>query len=352
MMFRPFRWAKWWRLGILGLATGEMTSAGGCNFGGGNWSEIINQSKQGQQQHFAGPSLPSILQSIPLPTLIALAAILIFGMVVLVLVHLYIASVLRFVLFDAVATGRYRLREGWRRWRAHGREFFLFNLIYIFGFLLLTGLILAPFLALIGVTARHSGGNAIGGMLALVFIGLPLFLLLLAAYLIIYVFVKDFAVPMVALEGLGMVEALRRVGAMARANKGDYAIYIVMKVVLAIVAAIGLAIIQFVILLIIIIPVALIAAGFFVAAPGVFHNPIVLALLVTGAVLAIFVLLTAMAILGSPVTVFFQSFALHYFSARYLPLWNYMNPSAPPAPPTEVPPPLRMPEPEPPPTLA
>ena len=35
------------------------------------------------------------------------------------------------MLLDAVATGRYRLREGWKRWSSHGLRYFLFQLVMI-----------------------------------------------------------------------------------------------------------------------------------------------------------------------------------------------------------------------------
>src|SRR2546421_8436570 len=62
-LFHPFRWTKWWRIAMLGLATGEFASQsiGGYNFnlpGGGDWSKIGDVGKGGSPS--AGASMPHI----------------------------------------------------------------------------------------------------------------------------------------------------------------------------------------------------------------------------------------------------------------------------------------------------
>src|SRR3954453_21980275 len=131
-LFEPFRWAKWWRLAILGLATGEFASQGGCNFNG--LGDLL--------QAGAPSTFPHI--SIPAGELAALITIVVVLLIVLVVVHLYIASVARFMLFDTVATGRFRLREGWSRWQSHGLRYFLLQLA-------LGAIAFAVYLVLIGL---------------------------------------------------------------------------------------------------------------------------------------------------------------------------------------------------------
>src|SRR5438270_6558358 len=125
-MFRPFQWSRWWRLGVLGVATGEFAGSG-CNPSG--ISDAIRGASQQHQQRFAGSVFPNLGLS---PGQIALMiTVAVVGLFALVIVHLYIGSVLRFVLFDAVAAGRYRLREGWKLWHDRGIRYFGFQLVLI-----------------------------------------------------------------------------------------------------------------------------------------------------------------------------------------------------------------------------
>src|SRR5437879_4086795 len=139
-LFEPFRWARWWRLALLGLATGEFATQGGCNFRG-----LGNLGKPGT----SGSGIPHI--PVPPAQLAALITIAVVLVVVLAFVHLYIGSVARFMLFDTVATGRYRLREAWSRWHSRGVRYFLFQLVF-------GGIALAVYLVLVGIPLLAAWG--------------------------------------------------------------------------------------------------------------------------------------------------------------------------------------------------
>ncbi|MEO6120274.1 MAG: hypothetical protein ABIP12_06240 [Terriglobales bacterium] len=335
MMFKPFQWAKWWRIGLLGLATGEAAGSGGCNFNLGDLSELGKATRTPPQEFLQ--SVPP-WQNLPMAQLAALITILVVLLVLLVLVHLYIGSVLRFVLFDAVTRGRYRIREGWNRWHAHGMRYFGFQLLLIFislvGYGVLIGLpvLVGVSLGVFKNAQQHWGLIALG-----VLVFLPLVLLFALALAIVLVFFKDFAVPIMALENLPAMDAWRRVLAMVKPAKGEYALYIIMKIGLTIGAAIVVGIAQFIVFIIPIIIVVAIGVGVFAAVPGLIKTPAGIALVVTVAVMVVFVLMLVGAIIAAPVVVFFQAYVLTFFSSRYEPLWRLMYPAPPPIP---EPPPL------------
>src|SRR5260370_30902335 len=80
-------------------------------------------------------------------------------------------------------------------------------------------------------------------ILPLVLGGTVLFFVLLLfifATTVIYVLTKDFVVPQIAFENINAIEGWRRLWAMIKAEKGGYAGYIGMKIVMAIGAAIGI----------------------------------------------------------------------------------------------------------------
>jgi hypothetical protein len=318
-MFRPFQWAKWWRIALVGMLAGELQS-GGCssNFpsGGG--------PRGGGANPF--PSIdPAVIASI--------IAVLIVGGIVLVLVHMYIASVCRFMLFDAVTTGRYRLRESWSRWHDRGLRWFGFNLAFLLVVGLVLMLVLVPFIGTIVAAKRSGMGAVIGAVLVLV----PVFLVGALIVGLFYVLAKDFAVPMVALENEGVFRAFGRVLRMVRANLGDYAGYIGIKIVLAIAYSIVFGIAAFIIFFIVLVPIVIggVAAG--VLAKDLFQNPVTLAVLITVFLIGIFVLMFLIGCVFAPAIFFFQAYVYTWYAQRYEPLWNLLYPPAPQPPPTPAP---------------
>ena len=65
---------------------------------------------------------------------------------------------------------------------------------------------------------------------------------------------KDFVVPQMALEGIGAMEGWRRLWPMIQAEKGGYAGYVGMKIVLAIGAGIVIGIVSVILALVVAIP--------------------------------------------------------------------------------------------------
>jgi hypothetical protein len=123
-LLKPFRFGQWARLAVLGLATGEISSGGGCNgFRGlSNLPSRIPHTPQNFRDPgdvLSGLGLdPAVLASIILVALV--------GLLVLGLVWVYVASISRFVLFESVLRKHCELSAGWNRWQRQGLLFFGF----------------------------------------------------------------------------------------------------------------------------------------------------------------------------------------------------------------------------------
>jgi hypothetical protein len=343
-MFRPFRWAKWWRIGLVAAAIGEMSSFS-CNFNSGNWGEIMR--KQPDQHFQAAASTP-----FPPGFFGPVFAVLFVGIIVLVFVHMYVASVLRFVYFDAVATGRFRLREGWSRWHSHGLRWFGFSLLL--SLIVITAfVVIAVPVALVGVGIYKAMGGV--GIAILALIGIPLGLVLLLVLAAFGVMVKDFAIPVMALQEVSAFTAFKHVIKMAWARKGEHAGYVGIKIVLAIAFSIAAAIVEVILFFIVLTPIigAMIAGGIFGAAGGGFDpqkilgNPALIAAIFLVIVLTVFFVMAIAAIVLAPALFFFEAYVLTWYAQRFEPLWDLLYPPAPEVPaakpviaPTEPPPPL------------
>jgi hypothetical protein len=330
-LFAPFRWRHWARLAVVSLLTGEFAESGGWS--GGNYTYNRSGTKS---LWLAAPSEEWREFLHYLPWIIA-GALLLFAFILL---WMYVSSVYRFVLFDSVLYNRCQLREGWHRWRSQGTQYFLWSLGLLLG-TLAAALVVAALPLLLAWQAgffHHPRQH----LPALILGGIGLAFLLIAVFLVAALagfFAKDFCVPLMALDNLGILDAWRRLFPLLSAEKMAYAGFLLMKIVLAVGSTIIFGIITLLALLAFFLPVG--AAGallyFLAKGAGLTWNVVTLSgVVVLGGVL-VGIIFFIVAVISTPVMVFFQAYVLHFFGSRYPALNALLHPS-PPAP--EPPPPL------------
>ena len=341
---RPFRASQWAKLGLVGLLAGEMGSGGG----GCNPSAFQMPTHSNSSQRFLETALPSIS-----PMLTAsLIAVLVAAGLVFVVLFLYVNSVMRFVLFDSVVAKDCRIGYSWSRRQGPGRRFFVWQiLLALVSMVCLTILVGIPagFAFLVGwlrAPKEHVIPLILGGM-ALFFV----LLLFVLTQLVVHVMTKDFVVPQMALEEISAIEGWRRLWPQIKGEKGGYAAYIGMKIVMAIGAAIILGIVSAIVILLFLIPVGGLGVVAVIAgmAAGVTLNVYTITLMVVVGSILIFSLLYVISLVSVPAVVFFPAYSIYFFAARYPALDALLHPAPPPAispPPPPDPPPL-LPTPEP-----
>ncbi len=251
---------------------------------------------------------------------------------------MYISSVMRFILFDSVLAKECRIRQGWSRRQGPGWRYFLWKLLYTlatFGVIIVVVGIPAGFAFAMGwlnQPSQHVVPLVLGGIVIFF-----VFAILILAMAVIYVLTKDFVVPQMALENIGAIEGWRRLWAMMKAEKGGYAGYLGMKIVLAIGASIVLGIVGFILALIILIPASGVAVAAVVggkaAGLGWTVGTITLAVVAGCALLAVFLFMWSL--ISVPEIVFFPAYSIYFFAARY-PALSAVLYSAAPAPPARL----------------
>jgi hypothetical protein len=342
-LLQPFRIGQWVRLAIVGLLAGELSSGGGCNMP--NLSNFNLPQHPGGTQHFLSPDFaganPALIATL---VIVIVVAALVFGIVLM-----YISSVMRFILFDSVLAKECHIRQGWYRRQEPGWRYFLWKLLY-------TLVTLGVLVVLVGIPAgfAFSAGwfrDPKQHLLGLVLAGVLLFFVIAIftiAMALIFVLTKDFVVPQMAMENIGAMEGWRRLWPMVQAEKGGYAGYVGMKIVLAIGAAIILGIVGFILALIIFIPAAgvAIAAVFAGKTAGLQWTAYTITLAVVAGCVLLVAFLFVTALISVPVIVFFPAYSIYFFAARYPALSAVLYP-APPAP--SIPPVAFSPPNEPPP---
>jgi hypothetical protein len=119
---------------------------------------------------------------------------------------------------------------------------------------------------------------------------------------------------------------------MVRGKKGDYTVYVLMKIVLSIVIGIAMMIIIGIVMLILIVPVVAALIGTGIAKPEIFQNPVAIASLITLGLVALLPIMFLVGLIATPAVVFYQSYVLNFFGSRYAPLWTFMHPEGTPNP--------------------
>ena len=351
LLFRPFRFGFWARLAVVALITGE---AGGGGGGGGSLPNL--NTNRGGDNHLASYwsgrwagaahlfSVPGWQGIQPYLGWIVVCVVLVLAVMFL---WIYSDCVYRFILLDAVVSGRCLLREGWRRWREAGRRYLLWVVAFGFGAFVLVGVVagLPVLLAYRAGWFEHPDQNLgvlIGGgiLLALVV------LFLVAVLAIIDMLGRDFLVPVMAFEDVGAMEGWERLLGMMGGDKLAYAGYVLLKIALAMGGAIIFAIVNLIVILVLLIPLGLLGVIGFLIGRGAgvsWDNTSVVLLLAAFGLLALAGVLYVVGFVYAPGLVFFQSYTLEFFASRYGPLGNRMFPPSPPAPvtpPIEPPPPI------------
>jgi hypothetical protein len=331
-LFTPFRFKHWLRLAVVCILTGEGAGGGGGGSGFQGLSGINIPPHGGGRGGSTLLALPGWLAKIP-AEVIFWGAFALIAAVLFVLLILYISSVYRFILFESVLNNQCALRDGWRRWQRQGTSYFLWQI----GFGLVS---LAVLGSVVGVPVlfawragwfndpdKHIAGLIVGGI--------AVFFVFAAAILlsaIISLFTKDFVVPVMALEDRGAVDGWRQLFPMLGPEKGGYAFYVIMKIVLAIGCALVFGIIEFMVVFMLIIAVGLAGVAIFLIAmgAGATWNPLTIALTVVAGGAVLLLLIAVTAVISTPAMVFFQAYSMHFFGSRYPALGTLLAPPEPP----------------------
>ena len=338
MLFSPFRFRTWLKIGFIGCLGGGLVTAGS---GGSNLN-----FRGGFPPQFPKGRLPDewdfsrILSSIHLADYIHFIMIAIGIAIVFGLIFQYLFCRFRFILFDSIISGEPVIGRGWRTYASQANRYFGFWLAFRL-------VIWATMIVIIGLPLWHayksgafSGDNslaAFGGVIASIALTA---LLATIVFAVISTLMKDFVMPVLALDDLPLGDAFSAVWRVVASEPAAWAGYMLMKLLCSIGAAIAFTVVLVIAMIpsvfIIGIPVGLvILVGVLVAKS--------LSLLV-GAIICIVGGLLAAAgfacvvmVVGAPIIVFFASYAFYFFGGRYPKLAALLWPqSAPPSPQSQI----------------
>lgn len=237
----PFRFERWLILGCVAFLDqcGRRNGIGGFHLPGpGGWG--------GGGGGGGGPDRGDVSRAVEwLAThafLVAgVAAAVLAAVIVFAALVLWLNSRGVFMYLDNVASGRADFERPWREHAAHASSYFAWSfglaLATLVGMLVLAAGALAALVALVsgppgsGLTA----GLGLGGMFFL-------FLALIVTAGLASLALRDFVAPLQVRAGLGCRDAIRLFLSLLRAHAGVFVVYVLLKIVFAIVAGIALMI--------------------------------------------------------------------------------------------------------------
>jgi hypothetical protein len=323
-LFRPFRWGTYLKLGLVALITEGIGSNSHVNQNHG--------ASHGAQVYPQGPVINS-LHDIRPEWIVVIAAVLLL-VILISFVIFYLVTRLRFAFFNCLVQNTTRIAPGWRLYQSQATRFFWLNVVIgIFSFLLIV-LIAIPFAAGFWRVfhAIPPGGQPNWGMLiALILPIIPIILLLALAAFVADILLRDFMLPHFALDNATSGEAFARAWASIKAEKRQFIVYALFRVILPIIAALGVFF------------VLLIPGLFLAGAIGVIEYSLHSlfsgssgAAFVVGVFFQVFFGLVAFGFailagvcLGGPLSTGIREYALVFYGGRYPALGNLLYPPPP-----------------------
>jgi hypothetical protein len=333
----PFRFSQWWRLAVLGLATGEISAGGGCS----NFRGFGGLPHAGRHtQSLLDPGNPLSRLGLDPATIAGIIIVAIIGFLILGVIFLYISSISRFMLFESILRRYCELSTSWDRWQGQGLRFFGWQLAVSIISLAVGAMLFLPLLIPVLAVLRRNQQPDITLLVAF----LPMisaFLTFGLVLLLIRVLAKDFVVPVMAVENVGVLEGWRRLFEALKADPWGFAGYLGMKIILTIAAGIFFGILSAIVVIVVAIPVAIAAVVLVIGAKavgagwGVFT---ITAAIVAG-VLLLCALLYLVGLVCVPIAIFFPAYAMYFFAERFpaLHVQLYSTPATPPLPPASSP---------------
>jgi hypothetical protein len=245
----------------------------------------------------------------------------------------YLITRLRFAFFHCLVHNTKEIRPGWRAYKEPATRFFWLNVVVGICYVLLLVLVALPFISgflRLFHEMPPGGPPNIALLLSLVLPMIPVILLLLLIGFLADLVLRDLILPHYALENATAGEAWGWVWRSIADEKREFFVYVLLRVVLPIVAMVGL----FIVLLV----PGLALAGAVAAIEYAIHTSFadstgaaaavgVMLQVFFGLVAFVFLLLASIC-LGGPLSTATREYALTFYGGRYQALGDVLYPPA------------------------
>jgi MFS family permease len=312
-LFRSFTWGTYLKFSLVAIVT-----------------EGVGSSLRSSSHHAHAPGHGPVMSSLP-PEWIAAIVAAVLVAIALCIVVFYLVTRLRFAFFHCLIHNTREIRPGWWIYRAQANRFFWLNVVVGLSYLLLVALIALPFVAGFWRLIHEippGGRPDLGLLLSLVLPLIPIILLLVLAGILIDVALRDWMLPHYALDDATAGEAFGEVWSRIVAEKRQFLVYAILRLILPTIAIVGLFIVLIVPGLMLAGAVAAIVYGIhsvFADATGASAMIGVALQAFFGVIAFAFAVLVSIC-LGGPVSTGLREYALIFYGDRYRALGEVLYP--------------------------
>ena len=236
VLFNPFDLGKWFVIGFCAWLAGLGEQRGGGS--GGHFNTNSNHGSDIHQQfeHARSYVLENLAWIVPLTLFIVVLVL------VLVIFFTWLNSRGKFMFLYCVALNRAEIAEPWNRFEAQANSLFWFRLA-LWAISLVFTLPLVVFMIIIALSMfRNDGWNFAGilllGALFMASCVIGFFFFLIRKFTI------DFVVPIMYLRGNRCLEAWREFRRLLRSNLGNFVLYLLFQLVIALVTTVMVLVIM------------------------------------------------------------------------------------------------------------
>jgi hypothetical protein len=224
MLFKPFNYIKWLKLGLVAFLVSF--SSGGMNF---NFNMPFNDKSSFNMEQQLNNIIQWIQNNLIFTIIIGVSALLIITIIWTIII--YFSSRFSFVFLESVVKNNVQIKQYYKSNKSNGWSYFLWQMIFtptaLLIIMLITGI---PAFFLVYTALKNEFTFSI--ILLLVLTGLVLIgLIILLA--IISVFTADFALPIMYLAKIRITRAWSILLTLMRAHKGQFLLYLLMRIVLS-----------------------------------------------------------------------------------------------------------------------
>jgi hypothetical protein len=227
VLFKPFDLGKWFVIGFCAWLAYLGQGGGG---GGGNFRMPSGQGPCRSIEPVKDFVLANLFWIVPTVIFVLTVAILI-GLLIV-----WLSSRGRFMFLHCVALNKAEVKVPWDKYRREGNSLFVFRVVVGLIYFAAMIILIALLVAFIVVPASRSNLSGIGIALILS-IFVPVFFVMVIAFVLISKFTKDFVVPIMYLRTSSCVEAWREFLGILSGNKCRFLLYILFQIVIGIATA-------------------------------------------------------------------------------------------------------------------
>jgi len=266
------------------------------------------------------------------PVIIAAIVAMSLLMLVVVLLIFYVMTRLRFAYFHCLVTKTRLIKPGWNLYRPQANRFFRMNVGVGVCFVLMAGLMVSPFIpgfVRLFRQIQEGSGPDISLILSLALPLIPIFMLIVVSGIALDIILRDGMLPHYALEDATAGQAWSALWERVLAEKGAFFAYGILRIVLPIIAFIGIVVV-------LLVP-GLVLVGCVAGAEYAIHSGFAHAAgagVAIGAMLEVFIGAIALGFalvigisIGGPVSTGIREYALVFYGSRYQKLGEQLIPA-------------------------